>query len=289
MLTTPDKLSTELRNLPPQDRKLLHSVEEVGGEVDTEELLEMEREPVRLQRRGWGDAVQTWCGLLARAPRILVPVHPNRHSIPTEVAMLVGAERLAEREELRRRIRDQVAREDYIPQRARFAYDLTPLAVGLAMAVQAGEGEIRPGVGTPKSLISKMSTRFGRSPDSIALTSALSRIAGLWGEASLSPDAPPGALRLGEVGHLLYKTWRRGAAWDESRPNGELLRVQGEAREAGAVGVVRSIVVEALQELSDGQWAPWGAFAQYLAADGRTPGLTPSLQKQAQKLGIELR
>ena len=288
VLTTPEKLSTELQNLPPQERKLLHSVEEVGGEVDTEELLEMEREPVRLRGAAGATPSRRGVGFSLERRGFLVPVHPNRHIIPTEVALLVGAERLAEREELRRRIRDQVAREDYIPQRARFAHDLTPLAVGLAMAVQSGEGEIRPGVGTPKSLISKMSTRFGRSPDSIALTSALSRIAGLWGEASLTADAPPGALRLGEVGHLLYKVWRRGAAWDESRPNGELLRVQGEAREAGAVGVVRSIVVEALQELGDGQWAPWGAFAQYLAADGRTPGLTRLLQKQAQKLGIEL-
>lgn len=288
VLTTRDKLAAELQSLPPQERKLLHAVEEVGGEVETEELLEMEREPVRLRGAAGATPSRRGVGFSLERRGFLVPVHPNRHVIPTEVAELVGAERLAEREELRRRIRDQVAREDYIPQRARFAHDVTPLAVGLAMAVHAGEGEIRPGVGTPKSFVSKMSTRFGRSPDSIALTSALGRIAGLWGEASLSAEAPPGNLRLGEVGHLLYRTWRRGAAWDESRPNGELLRVQGEAREAGAVGVVRSIVVEALQELGDGQWAPWGAFAQYLEADGRTPGLARLLAKHAQKLGIEL-
>ncbi len=288
VLTSPERLSQELQDLPPQERKLLHAVEEVGGEVDTEDLLEMEREPVRLRGASGATPSRRGVGFALERRGFLVPVHPNRHIIPTEVANLVGAERLVEREELRKKIRDEVAREDYIPQRARFAHDVTPLAVGLAMAVHAGEADVRPGVGTPKSLISKMSTRFGRPPEAIALTSALSRIAGLWSESALAPEAPPGSHRLSEVGDLLYKCWRRGAAWDESRPNGELLRVQGEAREAGAVGVVRSIVVEALQELGDGQWAPWGAIAKYMAADGRTPGLTRLIKKQEQKLGIEL-
>lgn len=288
VLTTPERLSEELAALPPQERKLLHAVEEVGGEVDTEDLLEMEREPVRLRGASGATPSRRGVGFALERRGFLIPVHPNRHIIPTEVATLVGAERLVEREELRRKIRDEVAREDYIPQRARFAHDITPLAVGLAMAVHGGEGEVKPGVGTPKSLISKMATRFGRPPEAISITAALSRIAGLWGESALSPDAPPGSHRLSEVGDLLYRCWRRGAAWDESRPNGELLRVQGEAREAGAVGVIRSIVVEALQELGDGQWAPWGAIAKYMAADGRTPGLTRLINKQEQKLGIEL-
>lgn len=284
----PQRLSDELSNLPPQERKLLHAVEEVGGEVDTEELLEMEREPVRLRGATGATPSRRGVGFALERRGFLIPVHPNRHVIPTEVARLVGAERLEERESLRRQIRDKVANEDYIPQRARFTQDVTPLALGLTLAVHGGEGDVRPGVGTPKSLISKMSTRFGKPAETIALVSSLSRIAGLWSEGAASPDAPPGSLQVGEVGHLLYQTWRRGAAWDESRPDGELLRAQGEAREAGAVGVVRSIVVEALQELGDGQWAPWEAIAHYVAADPRTPGLTRLLEKLASKLNIQL-
>lgn len=288
VLANPERLSQELRELPPQERKLLHAVEEVGGEVDTEELLEMEREPVRLRGASGATPSRRGVGFALERRGFLIPVHPNRHVIPTEVTRLVGAERLAEREMLRRQIRERVANEDYIPQRAKFAQDVVPLAVGISMAVHGGEAEIRPGVGTPKSLISKMATRFGRTPETVAVVAALSRIAGLWEEGAISPDARPGHLKLEELGPLIFDTWRRGAAWDEARDDGELLRAQGEAREAGAAGVVRNIVVEALQELGDGQWAPWGAIQDYLKADPRTPGLTRLLERTAAKLGLEL-
>ncbi|HSC88053.1 MAG TPA: hypothetical protein VLC09_12310, partial [Polyangiaceae bacterium] len=287
VLTSTDRLASELQQLPPQERKLLHAVEEVGGEVDTEELLEMEREPVRLRGASGATPSRRGVGFALERRGFLVPVHPNRHVIPTEVARLVGAERLAERESLRRQIREKVAREDYVPQRARFSQDVTALAVAISMAVHAGESEVRAGVGTPKSLISKMVTRYGKTPEAVAIVSALSRIAGLWDEGAVAADSPPGNLRLLEVGHLLFETWRRGGAWDESRADGELLRVQGDARESGAVGVVRSIVVEALRELGDGQWAPWSAIADYMRADPRTPGLTRLIERFASKGGVE--
>lgn len=288
VLANPARLSQELADLPPQERKLLHAVEEVGGEVDTEELLEMEREPVRLRGASGATPSRRGVGFALERRGFLIPVHPNRHVIPTEVTKLVGAERLQEREELRRQIRDRVANEDYIPQRAKFAQDVVPLAVGIAMAVHGGEAEVRPGVGTPKSLISKMATRFGRSPETVAVVAALSRIAGIWDEGATTPDTVPGQLRLEELGSLIFDVWRRGTAWDEAREDGELLRAQGEAREAGATGVVRNIVVEALQELGDGQWAPWGAIEDYLKADPRTPGLTRLIERTAGKLGLVL-
>lgn len=288
VLCDSDRLSKELQELPPQERKLLHAVEEVGGEVDTEELLEMEREPVRLRGASGATPSRRGVGFALERRGFLIPVHPNRHVIPTEVARLVGAERLAEREVLRAQIRTQVAQEDYIPQRARFAQDVVPLAMGITMAVHAGEAEVRPGVGTPKSLISKMATRFGRAPETVAVVAALSRIAGLWEEGATSPDGRPGQLRLEELGYLIFETWRRGTAWDEARPDGELLRAQGEAREAGGSGVVRSIVVEALTELGDGQWAPWGAIEDYLLADPRTPGLTRLIERTSSKIGVQL-
>lgn len=288
VLANPARLSQELAELPPQERKLLHAVEEVGGEVDTEELLEMEREPVRLRGASGATPSRRGVGFALERRGFLIPVHPNRHVIPTEVTKLVGAERLEEREALRRKIREQVAREDYIPQRAQFAQDVVPLAVGISMAVHGGEAEIRPGVGTPKSLISKMATRFGRTPETVAVVAALSRISGLWDEGATTPDTLPGQLRLEELGALIFETWRRGAAWDEARSDGELLRAQGEAREAGAASVVRNIVVEALQELGDGQWVPWGAIEDYLRADPRTPGLTRLIERTSGKLGLEL-
>ena len=41
VLTSPERLSDELQSLPAQERKLLHKVEEVGGEVDTDDHLEL--------------------------------------------------------------------------------------------------------------------------------------------------------------------------------------------------------------------------------------------------------
>ncbi len=288
VLTQPTRLQKELQELPPQERKLLHMVEEVGGEVDTEELLEMEREPVRLRGASGATPSRRGVGFALERRGFLVPVHPNRHVIPTEVAREVGAERLAERESLRAQIRERVAKEDYIPQRAKFAQDVVPLAVGLSMAVHGGESDIRPGVGTPKSLLSKMATRFGRTPETVALVASLSRVAGLWDEGATTIDSRPGQLRLEDLGQLIFETWRRGTAWDEARVDGELMRAQGDAREAPASGVVRNIVVEALQELGDGQWAPWGAIADYMRADPRTPGLTRMIERSATKLGLEL-
>jgi len=51
---------------------------------------------------------------------------------------------------------------------------------------------------------------------------------------------------------------------------------------------VRNIVVEALQELGDGQWAPWGAIADYMRADPRTPGLTRMIERSSAKMSLEL-
>ncbi len=288
VLANEERLADELVHLPPLERKLLHAVEEVGGEVDTEELLVMEREPVRIRGASGATPSRRGVGFALERRGFLIPVHPNRHVIPTEVTRLVGAERLAERESLRRQIREKVASEDYIPQRARFAQDVVPFALGIAMAVHGGEAEVRAGVGTPKSLISKMATRFGRAPETVAVVAALSRIAGIWDEGATTVDTSPGQLVLEDVGALIFETWRRGAAWDESRPDGELLRAQGEAREAGAAGVVRNIVVEVLQELGDGQWAPWGAIEDYLRADPRTPGLTRMIERSSAKFGFDL-
>src|SRR3712207_8263738 len=42
-------LERELDALATAERRLLVAIEELGGEVDTEELLELEREPLRLR------------------------------------------------------------------------------------------------------------------------------------------------------------------------------------------------------------------------------------------------
>ncbi|MBM4361576.1 MAG: hypothetical protein FJ104_02760, partial [Deltaproteobacteria bacterium] len=147
--------------------------------------------------------------------------------------------------------------------------------------------EVRVGVGTPRSLVARLATRFGRDPDSVALVAALSRALGLWDASAALGSSPPGSERVGQLDELLFRTWRRGGAWDDARPDGEALRTGIEARDASAAGVVRDLVLEALAELGDGRWVPWEVVAAFVRTDGRAAGVNRLLQRWAQRMGIE--
>lgn len=280
-------LAQEVEKLAPAERKLLQAIERVGGEVDTEELLDLEREPMRLRNATGATPSRRGIGFALERRGFLMPVHPNRHVVPTEVALLVGAERRKEREAHRHDIRTFVLGEDHSPRRARFAEDPLLLALAMALVVRDPGVEVRLGIGTPRSLIAKFATRFGRAPEDVAMIAALSRAIGLWDPAAIGASSPPGSLTVGELSGELFRTWERGGAWDEARADGEVVRAQGEAREASAVGVIRSIVLEALRELGDSRWAPWEAVASYVRSDSRTPGLTRLIERWAQRAGVE--
>jgi hypothetical protein len=287
VLTSPARLLAELDELAPLERKLLRAVEEVGGEVDTEELLDLEREPMRLRGATGATPSRRGVGFALERRGFLLPIHPNRHVIPTEIAAVVGAQRRAEREAQRHEIRSYVLAEDHAPRRARFAQDPVPLALAMALSVRDPGLEVRTGVGTPRSLITKFASRFGREPDVVAIIAALSRAIGLWDPAVVSTASPPGSHRVDALHRALFDAWRRGGAWDEARPDGEVLRAAGEAREASAVGVLREMVLEALCELGDAQWVPWEAVAAYVRADGRTPGVGRLIERWAQRANLD--
>jgi hypothetical protein len=281
------RLAREVEELAPLERKLLNAIEKVGGEVDTEELLDLEREPMRLRGATGATPSRRGVGFALERRGFLVPVHPNRHVIPSEVVAIVGTQRRVEREAQRREIRSFVLAEDHAPRRARFAEDPAPIALAMALAVRDPSVEVRAGVGTPRSLITKFAARFGREPEVVALVASLSRAIGLWDPSAVSTASPPGSHSVGELGKALFEAWRRGGAWDEARPDGEALRVTADARETSAVGVVRELVLEALQELGDGRWAPWEAIAAYVRSDARAPGVARLIERWAQRAGVE--
>jgi len=281
------RLEREVEELAPLERKLLNAIEKVGGEVDTEELLDLEREPMRLRGATGATPSRRGVGFALERRGFLVPVHPNRHVIPSEVVAIVGTQRRVERELQRREIRSFVLAEDHAPRRARFAEDPAPIALAMALAVRDPSVEVRAGVGTPRSLITKFAARFGREPEVVALVASLSRAIGLWDPSAVSTASPPGSHSVGELGRALFDAWRRGGAWDEARPDGEALRVTADARETSAVGVVRELVLEALQELGDGRWAPWEAIAAYVRSDARAPGVARLIERWAQRAGVE--
>src|SRR5262249_189650 len=127
-----------------------------------------------------------------------------------------------------------------------------------------------------------------------------SRAIGLWDASATSQAAPPGSLAIHELVRLLFLAWRRGGAWDEARPEPEVLRVAVDARDPSPVGVVRQMVLDSLKDLGEGRVVPgggkgggggggggWGGLGGYRKTDPRIPGLTRLLRGWAERVGVE--
>ncbi len=300
VLGDPKHLADELQKLSPTEKRVLEGVESEGGEVDTEELLELEREPLRLRTATGAAPSRRGVGFSLERRALLIPVHPNRHVVPTEVSAIIGAARHNERAVRRDEVRAFVASGDHAPRRARFSLDPSPLAMGLAVAAREAtarnpEGrspsgsfaDVRAGLGTPKSMVQKQATRFGRDSSHVALVVALSRAIGLWDASATNTSSPPGSFTLQELTRQLFVAWRHGGAWDEARTEPETLRLGAESRDSSPAGVVREVVLEALRELGEGRWVPWSSLAGWLSSDHRVPGLSRLLRRWAERVGIE--
>lgn len=277
-------LRSAIANLHPSERDLLLGIEERGGEVDTSELLDLEREPVRFVtgqprvRRGPGFALER--------RGFLVPLRPERHVIPTEIAQIVGEKRAERRREARERVHSQLAASDHAPHRASFSHDPSRVTLALALAVHGGRDKPREGVGTPRTLVRQNARRLGQSEGKIEFLSALSRNLGLWDPSALSTTAPPGEWNSGQLSERLFELWRSGSAWDEARPEPEVARAAVEARVAGATGLIRQLVLECLRELNPGDWVPWRAVSEYIQADERVPGARRLIARWARRIGV---
>jgi hypothetical protein len=301
VLGDPNRLAEEIGKLSPTERRVLEGVEEDGGEVDTEELLELEREPLRLRTATGATPSRRGVGFSLERRALLIPVHPNRHVVPTEVSAIIGAAHHSAREARREEVKDFVASGDHAPRRAKFSLDPSSLAMGVAVvaresSVRNPEGrtqsgsftDVRAGVGTPKSLIQKLAARLGRDPSHVALAVALSRAIGLWDVSATNTSSPPGSFTMQELTRQLFVTWQRGGAWDEARTDPEVLRLAPDARDSSPAGVVREMVLEALRELGEGRWVPWSSLAGWLKSDDRIPGIGRLLRRWAERVGTDL-
>ena len=286
VLGSPDALRAELQRISHQERRLLEAVEEVGGEVDTQELMELEREPMRV-RGVYGVAAGRRGAAFSLEKRgFLFPLHPNRYVVPSEVAAIVGEERRAQQREKRREIHTAVVAADYLPRRARFSSPPGPWAMALTLVFRESGSEVRPGVGTPRSLLARLGQRFGREPEPTALVVSLLRAVGLWDDA-IASSTPPGSLSVDELSRLLFDTWRRGGAWDEARADAETLRVAADLRDPSPAAVVREMVLGALRDLDEGVWLPGEALTAYIAEDPRGPALQRLFARWASRVGLQ--
>jgi hypothetical protein len=287
VLSSPERIAAEVAGLAAVEKRLLEAIELDGGEVDTQELLDLEREPLRIRGAMGPTPSRRGVGYALERRGMLMPVHPNRHVIPTEIAAVIGHARASSREGKRAQIRAFVLDRDHEPRRARFAMDPGPLAAALALAAREAGAEVREGGGTPRSLVQRLAQRFGREPEAVAIVIALSRALGLWEGSALSRSVPPGSHAMGTVSELLFGIWRKGGAWDEARAEPEVLRLPVDGRDPSPLGVIREIVIDALTELGEGRWMPWEALADYVRTDSRTPGVARLLRRWSERAGIE--
>ncbi len=302
-LGDPARLRKEIEALAPTERRVLEAVEAEGGEVYTEELLELEREPMRLRSASGSMPSRRGTGFALERRGFLIPLHPNRHVVPTEVSRIVSARTNAEREVARAQVVGLLAGEDFAPRRARFSFDPAPLTMALVLAGRESGADVKPGIGTPKSLITKLSTRFGRDPQAVALLLSLSRAIGLWDPHAGNLAAPPGSEAMDALPGLLFRAWQRGGAWDEARPESEMLRLAEGARDASVVEKIRALLLETLVDLAEpsavgagkakhddapatAAWIPWRSLAAYLERDARMPGLARALRRWAGRVGL---
>lgn len=281
------KLAAEVKKLPVGERKLLDAIEQEGGEVFTDELLELEREPLRMRTAIGATQTRRGVGFSLERRGFLIPLHPNRHVIPSELSRIISARDHDAREQKRAELKTFVAEEDHAPRRARFARDSGVLAMALAVAARESGTEVRAGIGTPKSLVQKLGLRLGAEPAHVALLISLSRSLGLWDQGALQPNLTPGSFTLAELPAQLFEQWRRGGVWDEGRPEPETLRLAAEARDASASTVVRGMVLEALADLGDDRWIPWQSLSGYLHEDPRMAGLVRLFRRWSERVGLE--
>jgi hypothetical protein len=277
------RVAEELQRLSPTERRVLEQIEEQGGEVDTAELLDLEREPMRL-RNGTGQSLARR-GISYSLERrgFLIPLHPNRHVIPREVATQVGARRHDQRAAQRRSILQLMLAEDHAPRRARFAKNAAPLTFALAV-LRAADPELKDNAVVPRSLLARWATRLGQDLERVTLVATLSRAAGLW-DITAKQTAALRDCSGDEVTGVLFDAWYRGGAWSEAHPGGEVARVG--RGDAGVLHPLRTLVLEALLELGQGRWVPWEALAGYVRTDARAAGLTRLLNRWAARVGIE--
>ncbi len=287
VLSSPVLLGKQLAELAPSERRLLEAIEREGGEVLTEELLDLEREPMRLRTALGATPSRRGPGLALERRGLLIPVHPNRHVVPTEVTTLLTSETTKEREARRALIRKSVLDGDDLPRRARFAEDPAPLAIAMALTLRDHGSDVRPTVGTPKSLSTKMSQRFGQELDRVVLIGTMSRALGLWDASAHALSSPPGSLSLQDLTTAFVRAWRRGGAWDEARPNPEVFRLAQDSRDLAPIGQLREMLIEALRELGEDRWVSRRALDSYVANDARIPSITRLIKRWSDRTGVE--
>lgn len=274
-LETPAGIDELLAALSPKQRRLLEAIEARGGQLETDELLELERSPLRVAVAG-GAALPTRTAAYHLSARgLLLPRARGLWAVPTEVAERVGAPRRAVERAERQRLLARVAEDEELsPTRAALAEDPGALAVALLAALR-GRGALPPdGRGVRRRELEAAAAELGAPLPQAELLVALARAAG----ARLEQSA------LAEAGAILFATWRGTDVWDEARRDADAHRGREELRELPTpTRALREVLLDLLEVLPPDRFAPIDELARASGRDLRASGAARLLDRAARR------
>jgi hypothetical protein len=274
-LESPAGIDGLLAGLSPKQRRFLEAIEARGGQLETDELLELERSPIRVALEG-GTALPTRSASYHLHVRgLLLPRTRGLWTVPTEVAAHVGAARRAVEQAERRRLLARVTEdEDLSPPRAALAEDPGPAAVALLAALRQRAALPADGRGVRRSDLKAAAAVAGVPLSTAELLVALARAGG----ARLEHVA------LAEVAPVLLTTWRGTGTWDEARRDPDVHRAgEALAQLATPTRALRDVLLDLLEAMPTDRFAPVDEVARACTRDLRASGAQRLLERAGRK------
>lgn len=272
-LESPAGIDAIVSGLAPKQRRLLEAIEARGGQLETDELLELERSPIRVS----SPALPTRSASHHLSVRgLLLPRSRGLWVVPSEVAAHVGAPRRAvERAERKRLLARVAADEDLSPPRARLADDAGPAAIAVIAALRRRDALPPDGRGVRRSELKAAAAEAAVEPEAAELFAALARAAGARLEAAALADA----------GAVLFATWRGTDVWDEAREDPDVHRGGDTlASLATPTRALREILLDLLEAMPRERFAPVDELARASVKDLRASGAARLLERAQRRV-----
>jgi hypothetical protein len=236
-------VKNEIASLSDTERTLLWAVDALGGEVSAEEVLELEREPVRIAH---GGAVQVprRSAIFTLARRGVVIARQAGWIVPDEVERVVGSQRRARAGIDRQRLLMNRHMYELTPARAELSEPIGPLVVALLAGLSSVDQLPVENRGTSKTALKRVAQDLFVDPERAELLVCLARAEGI-----LHASMP-----VAGVTARIWTAWRRGGAWDEAAREPDLFR-PGHPMTAKATMLVREALLDTLALLPPGEFS----------------------------------
>jgi hypothetical protein len=236
-------VKAEITSLGETERTLLWAIDALGGEVSAEEVLELEREPMRLTH---GGAVQVprRSAIFTLARRGLVVARHEGWTVPDEVERVVGSQRRARAGMERQRLLMNRHLYELTPSRAQLAEPVGTLTVALLASLSSIDQLPVETRGSSRSAVRRVAQDLMVAAERAELLVCLARAEGI-----LHASTPIAA-----VTERIWTAWRRGGAWDEAAREPDLFR-PGHPMTAKATMLIRDALLDTLALLPAGEFS----------------------------------